>query len=92
VERERTLYWRMKFRSQKAMRRGQWKYLCIEGHEFLFDLSMDARERANMRFREPALFEALKADYADWEAGMPPVPADAKVSLVHGPGDMASPS
>jgi arylsulfatase A-like enzyme len=89
---ERNLYWRMKFRHQKAMRAGNWKYLSIEGNEFLYDLSLDPRERANMKMREPARFEKLKADYAKWEASVPPVPPDAKVSLVYGPAEMAKPS
>jgi arylsulfatase A-like enzyme len=89
---ERSLYWRMKFRDQKALRRGRWKYLSIQGSEFLFDLDGDARERANMKLREPALLQSLKADYAQWEAAMPPIPADAKVSLVYGGAEMAQPS
>jgi arylsulfatase A-like enzyme len=92
ANRERNLYWRMKFREQKAVRSGTWKYLSIEGNEFLFDLSADARERADMKHREPARFDRLKADYANWEAGVPPVPQDAKVSLVYGPAEMAKPS
>jgi arylsulfatase A-like enzyme len=88
----RTLYWRMKFRDQKAVRSGQWKYLSIEGNEFLFDLVQDPRERANMKQREPARLDELKADYARWEASMPPIPQDAKVSLVYGPAEMAKPS
>ena len=91
-DKPRNLYWRMKFREQKAVRSGNWKYLAIEGNEFLFDLSRDPRERANMRYREPARFETLKADYSAWAASMPPIPEDAKVSLVYGPADMAKPS
>jgi arylsulfatase A-like enzyme len=91
-ERPRNLYWRMKFREQKAARSGRWKYLSIEGNEFLFDLALDPRERANFAKRNPAKFEELRSAYAAWEAGMPPVPADAKVSLIHGPGEMAKPS
>jgi arylsulfatase A-like enzyme len=91
-EKPRTLYWRMKFRDQKAVRSGPWKYLSIEGNEFLFDLSKDPRERANMRYREPAHLENLKVEYEKWEATMPPIPDDAKVSLVYGPAEMAKPS
>ena len=91
-ERPRHLYWRMKFRDQKAIRSGSWKYLSIEGNEFLFDLSRDPRERANLRQREPDRFEALKAEYSAWAASMPPIPQDAKVSLVYGPAEMAKPS
>jgi arylsulfatase A-like enzyme len=91
-EKPRNLYWRMKFREQKAVRSGSWKYLAIEGNEFLYDLSRDPRERANMRRREPARFEKLKSEYAAWEEAIPPIPADANVSLVYGPAEMAKPS
>jgi arylsulfatase A-like enzyme len=88
---ERELFWRMKFREQKAMRSGSWKYLSIEGNEFLFDLARDPRERANMKHREPEPFQRLKNTYASWEASLPPIPEDAKVSLVYGPAEMAQP-
>ena len=91
-DRPRELYWRMKYREQKALRSGSWKYLSIEGNEFLFDLTRDARERANLRRREPARFEELKSRYAAWEKTVPGIPEDAKVSLVHGPAEMAKPS
>jgi arylsulfatase A-like enzyme len=90
--RDRNLYWRMKFRDQKAVRSGSWKYLSIDGNEFLFDLSRDARERANMKLREPERFETLRAAYAAWDAGLPPIPNDARFSLVYGPETMAQPS
>ena len=92
VESERNLYWRMKFRNQQAVRSGAWKYLSIEGQEFLFDLSKDLRERANLKSREPERFETLKEDYARWEATLPAIPVDAKVSLVYGDAEMARPS
>ena len=89
---ERDLFWRMKFREQKALRSGAWKWLSIEGHEYLFDLSSDARERANRIRREPRRHRELKDKYAAWEAAMPAVPADAKFSLVYGPAEIPSPS
>ena len=91
-ERPRTLYWRMKFREQKAVRSGRWKYLSIDGNEFLFDLAVDPRERANFAKRNPAKFDELRSAYSAWEASVPPVPVDAKVSLIHGPAEMARPS
>jgi arylsulfatase A-like enzyme len=89
---ERNLFWRMKYRDQKAMRSGRWKYLSIEGNEFLFDLSGDARERADVKYREPERFARLKDAYAAWDASLPPIPDDARVSLIYGPADMAQPS
>ena len=91
-EQPRNLYWRTKFRDQKAVRSGNWKYLAIEGNEFLFDLPRDARERADLKAREPARFQALKQAYAGWAASVPPIPEEAKVSLVYGPAEMAKPS
>ena len=88
----RELFWRMKFRDQKAMRSGKWKWLSIEGNEFLFDLSNDARERANMAKRQPATFEELRKRYAVWDASLPPIPDDAKVSLIGGAKEVARPS
>jgi len=89
--RGRELFWRMKFRDQKAMRSGTWKWLSIEGHDFLFDLSQDQRERANLARRQPAMFEELKRRFAAWDASLPPVPRDAKVSLIGSPGELARP-
>ena len=56
----RDLFWRMKYRDQKAMRSGSWKYLATDDGEFLFDLARDARERANLARREiKVMFEEL---------------------------------
>jgi arylsulfatase A-like enzyme len=89
---ERDLFWRMKFRAQKAVRSGDWKYLSIEGHEYLFNLARDERERANVAKRFPDRLKDLKARYAAWEAIVPPIPDDAKYSLVYGPADLPQPS
>jgi arylsulfatase A-like enzyme len=88
----RELFWRMKFREQKAMRSDQWKWLAIEGNEYLFDLSRDQREQANLTKREAEKFRQMKSRYAAWEAALPPIPEDAKVSLVYGPEDLPRPS
>jgi hypothetical protein len=82
----------MKFRSQKAMRAGSWKWLSIEGNEFLFDLGKDQRERANLGRREPGKLQEMRSRYAAWEATLPPIPDDARVSLVYGPSDIPKPS
>ena len=86
---ERNLYWRMVYRNQKAVRSGVWKYLSIEGSEFLYDLSRDERERANMRYREPEKFEELRRAYFEWDASMPPRPVDAAVALEYTADSMA---
>jgi arylsulfatase A-like enzyme len=86
---ERNLYWRMVYRNQKAVRSGVWKYLSIEGAEFLYDLSRDERERANMRYRAPEKFEELRRSYFEWDASMPPRPADAAIALEYTAETMA---
>jgi arylsulfatase A-like enzyme len=90
--RERTLFWRMKFRAQKAMRAGAWKWLAIEGDEYLFDLAKDMRERANLARRFPERLAELRARYLEWEASVPPLPEDANVSFIGGPPEMPKPS
>jgi arylsulfatase A-like enzyme len=89
---ERDLFWRMKFRDQKAARSGDWKYLAIEGNEYLFNLARDERERANLAKREPGRLAELKQRYAAWESSLPPIPGDAKYSLVYGPRELPQPS
>ena len=91
-QQNRELFWRMKFRSQKAMRSASWKWLSIEGNEFLFDLSRDARERANLAAQQPGTLAELRRSYAVWEASVPPIPDDAKVSVIGVPADLARPS
>ena len=88
----RELYWRMKHRRQRAVRSGAWKYLSMDGHEFLFDLATDARERANLAQRHPQQLHDLRSRYDAWDASMPPIPDDAAVHLVHGPSDLAAPT
>lgn len=86
---ERNLYWRMVFRNQKAVRSGKWKYLSIDGAEFLYDLSMDQRERANLRYREPEKFEELRRAYFEWDATMPPRPEGVEIHLEYDASTMA---
>ena len=88
----RDLYWRMKFRGQKALRSGDWKYLVLDGDEFLFDLAKDQRERANLARRHPDRLADLRARYAAWEAALPPIPPDASVSIPYTKADLALPA
>lgn len=91
-ENNRNVYWRMLYRNQKAVRSGVWKYLSVDGNEFLYDLSRDERERANMRYREPERFQALRSAYWEWDASLPPFPEDASYDLVYRDDTMARPS
>ena len=85
---QRTVFWRMKHRGQRAVRHGPWKLLIVDDNEYLFDLSRDARERANMLKREPAVLEDLRQRYDAWVRSMPEIPDDARVELVYSLKDM----
>ena len=84
----RSLCWRMKHRGQRALRAGPWKYLRVDGIDYLFDLSSDERERANMASKMPERLAALRQDWEAWNASMPPIPDDATVSLGYSAKDM----
>ena len=88
----RALYWRMSHRRQRAVRAGDWKFLSMDGYDYLFDLARDARERANVAKRFPERLAGLRAQYDAWAATMPPIPADAGVSLIGGEGDLPKPT
>jgi hypothetical protein len=64
------------------MRSGPWKYLAIGEDEFLFNVQQDERERANLKRPHVDQLNAMRARYEEWQATMPPIPQDAKVSLV----------
>ena len=89
---ERELFWRMKFRGQRAMRSGDWKYFANEDGEFLFDLSKDQRERANLAKRDAARLGAMRATFEAWEKSVPPIPPDAAFSIPYTRADLAHPS
>jgi arylsulfatase A-like enzyme len=71
---ERTLYWRMANRAQRAVRRGDWKYLKVNDREFLFDIGWDPRERGDMAKRRPDLLAELRRLWEEWNRDMLPVP------------------
>ena len=85
---DQPLFWRMNHRGQRAMRHGPWKYLRVDGHDYLFNLEGDERERANLAPIAPERLAAMVQAWEAWEAAMPPIPADATVSLGYGVKDM----
>jgi arylsulfatase A-like enzyme len=87
----RDLFWRMKHRAQRAVRSGDWKYFASEDGEFLFNLAVDSRERANFAKREPAKLAELKAKYEAWERSIPPIPEDAAVNIPFTRAELAHP-
>jgi arylsulfatase A-like enzyme len=84
----RPLYWRMNHRGQRALRDGDWKYLRVDDNDYLFNIPADERERANLARREPQRLAALRGQWEDWNATIPPIPADATVSLGYSTKDM----
>jgi len=85
---ERHLFWRMKHRQQKAYRHGDWKWLQIDDHDYLFNVARDERERANQKTLEPERHAAMAQAFARWEADMPPIPDEARAHLVYTDADM----
>jgi len=77
----RPMYWRMNHRGQRALRDGDWKYLMVDGHEYLFNITADERERANLGQRDPDRLARMRAQWLAWNDTMPPIPDDATVSL-----------
>lgn len=84
----RPLHWRMNHRGQQALRDGDWKYLKVDGNEYLFNIPSDERERANRAKQEPERLAAMREDWLAWNATMPPIPEDATVSLGYSVKDM----
>jgi len=68
----RRLFWRYKTNRQQAMRDGDFKYLKIRDNTYLFNVVEDPRERANLKTRQPVLYERLVSDWAAWNAAMLP--------------------
>lgn len=85
---ERPLYWRMNHRDQRALRMGDWKYLKVDEHEYLFNISNDARERANLAQKHSERFTTLREAWLAWDATVPAIPKDAAVSLGYSAKDM----
>lgn len=71
---ERTLFWRFKANEQAAVRSGDWKYLKLAGREYLFNLSLDERERANLLGKFPARAAEMRRMFDEWNAAMLPYP------------------
>ncbi|HEX5046972.1 MAG TPA: sulfatase-like hydrolase/transferase [Gammaproteobacteria bacterium] len=67
---ERTLYWRAKQanRSQRAVRRGDWKVVDDAGHTYVFNLRTDPSERHDLANRRRDVAQALWPLLTAWEA------------------------
>ena len=85
---ERPLHWRMNHRGQRAMRLGDYKYLRVDGNDYLFNIPADERERANLGKHQPERLAAMRAAWEAWNASMPAIPEDATISLGYSYKDM----
>ncbi len=85
---ERPMYWRMNHRNQRAYRQGDWKYLKVDDHEYLFNVQHDERERANQAQHQAPRLMQMRRQWEEWAATMPGIPADATVSPVYGLKEM----
>jgi len=68
----RTLYWRFKGNGQRAVRDGDMKYLKIRDNTFLFNVADDPMERANLKQRQPDVYERLATKWLEWNQTMLP--------------------
>lgn len=83
-EKTRTLFWRYKGNSQRAIRSGDWKYLKIANNEFLFNLKEDVRERANYAETNPDVFNQLKSRWDEWNGTMLALSEKSSTHVVDG--------
>jgi arylsulfatase A-like enzyme len=66
---ERTLYWRVTGnRTQRAVRRGDWKLIVDNGIIMVFDVRKDVGERNDLTNQQQALARRLRQSIAAWEA------------------------
>jgi arylsulfatase A-like enzyme len=84
----RPLHWRMNHRGQRALREGDWKYLRVDGNDYLFNIPADERERADQSGRDPTRLAAMREAWEVWNLSMPPIPEDATIGLGYTVKDM----
>jgi arylsulfatase A-like enzyme len=85
---DRPLYWRMNHRGQRALRMGDYKYLRVDGNDYLFNIPADERERANIAKREPERLDVMRQAWEAWDKTVPAIPEDATISLGYSVKDM----
>jgi arylsulfatase A-like enzyme len=73
----RALFWRYKANAQRAAREGDYKFLKILNNTFLFNVTQDPMERANLKSREPQVYERLVLAWHRWNAQMLPEIAES---------------
>jgi len=76
----RKLFWRYKANAQRAVRDGDYKFLKILDHTFLFNVVEDPLERANLKERKKDVYQRLVREWHEWNATMLP---EVKESYTH---------
>jgi len=76
----RKLFWRYKANGQRAMRDGDYKFLKILEHTFLFNIAEDPLERANLKERQKDVYRRMAREWFEWNATMLP---EMKESYTH---------
>jgi arylsulfatase A-like enzyme len=74
-ELERTVFWRITPRQQRAVRQGDWKLLVDGGHVLLFNVREDIGERNDLAQRRQDIARRLRPLITEWEKD---VDAEAK--------------
>jgi arylsulfatase A-like enzyme len=69
---ERKLFWRYKANAQRAARDGDFKFLKILDNTFLFNVVDDPMERANLKARQPEIYNRIVAEWMQWNGSMLP--------------------
>jgi arylsulfatase A-like enzyme len=80
----RKLFWRYHANAQQATRQGDMKWLRIRDNDFLFNVVRDPLERANLKARQPDVYNRLIADYKAWDATMLPIDPKAYTQSITG--------
>ena len=70
---ERDLFWRT--RTGRALRRGNLKYVRLDGTDRLYDLEADVREQANLAAKRPGDLATLRAAWEQVNGTLLPYPA-----------------
>ena len=73
---ERTVFWRTQ--DMAAARSGDWKYLRRDTREYLANLAEDETENANLKLKNPAMFDQLKRAWEAWDKQMLPIPPEVR--------------
>ena len=66
----RKLFWRYRYNAQRAMRDGNMKWLKVNQNDFLFNVIDDPLERANLKERQPEVYQRMVAEFTAWNATM----------------------